>query len=241
MAGPLAQFEIREFAPLATIGDVSLSFTNASLAMLVSVLVFFALSAGALRRASLVPGRMQSIMETLYLFIAGMVRENGGEKAMAFLPLVFSLFVFILFGNLVGMLPLSFTFTSHIIVTFSLAAFVFLLTTVLGIARHGFRFLGLFVPSGVPKPLLFLMTPIEIISYLSRPVSLSLRLFANMVAGHIMLKVFAGFVFFLGVFGIAPFVVTGLLTAFEFLVAFLQAYVFAVLTCLYLHDALYLH
>lgn len=241
MAGPLEQFQIQEFVPLVRIGEVAISVTNASVAMGLSVLVFVLFSMRALAHPAMVPGRIQSLVEILYQFVASMVRENAGEKGMAFLPLVLSLFVFILFGNLFGMLPLAFTFTSHIIITFSLAILVFVLTTMIGIICHGTKFLTLFVPSGVPKPLLILMTPIEIISYLSRPISLSLRLFANMVAGHIMLKVFASFVFLLGVFGIAPFLITGLLTAFEFLVAFLQAYVFAVLTCLYLHDALYLH
>ena len=170
-----------------------------------------------------------------------MINDNIGEKGYKFFPLVFTLFTFILFGNMLGLLPYSFTFTSHIIVTFCLAIFIFLFVTLVGILMHGIKFFGLFVPKGVPIVMLPLMVPIEIISYLSRPISLSIRLFANMMAGHTMLKVFAGFIFTLGFFGVAPLLVDVALTAFEVLVAFLQAYVFTVLTCLYLNDAINLH
>ena len=180
--------------------------------------------------------------ELLYEFIANMINDNIGHKGQKFFPFIFTLFTFILFGNLLGMLPYSFTFTSHIIVTFALAMFIFLFITLIGIFMHGFKFFGLFVPKGVPMLMLPLMIPIEIISYLSRPISLSVRLFANMMAGHTMLKVFGGFVISLGIVGgWLPLTFSVALTGLEILVAFLQAYVFAILTCIYLNDALNLH
>ncbi|MFB3135598.1 MAG: F0F1 ATP synthase subunit A, partial [Rhodospirillales bacterium] len=190
----------------------------------------------------LVPGRWQSMAELSYEFIASMVRENVGTEGRPYFPFIFSLFMFILFANLIGLVPYSFTFTSHIIVTFAMAITVFLGVTVIGIIRHGLRFFTLFLPSGVPMVMAPLLIPIEIVSYLSRPVSLSIRLFANMMAGHTMLKVFAGFVVPLGILGgWAPLAVDVALTGFEFLVAVLQAYVFTILTCLYLNDAINLH
>ena len=198
-------------------------------------------SSRSIKNKSLIPSRFQSISEIFYEFIANMVNDNIGDKGRKFFPLIFTLFTFLLFGNMLGMLPYSFTFTSHIIVTFVLAMFVFLLVTLLGIFIHGFKFFGLFVPKGVPMLMLPLMIPIEIISYLSRPISLSVRLFANMMAGHTMLKIFAGFIVPLGIFGIAPLMVDVALTALEVLIAFLQAYVFTILTCLYLNEAINLH
>ena len=179
----------------------------------------------SIKNKSLIPSRFQSISEIFYEFIANMVSDNIGDEGRKFFPLIFTLFTFLLFGNMLGMLPYSFTFTSHIIVTFVLAMFVFLLVTLLGIFIHGFKFFGLFVPKGVPMIMLPLMIPIEIISYLSRPISLSVRLFANMMAGHTMLKIFAGFIVPLGIFGVAPLMVDVALTALEVLIAFLQAYV----------------
>ena len=180
--------------------------------------------------------------EMAYEFVANMVRDNVGTAGRKFFPFVFTLFMFILFGNLLGLLPYSFTFTSHIVVTGTLALVVITLVTAVGIIRHGFHFFSYFVPKGVPAALLPLMIPIEIISYLSRPVSLSIRLFANMMAGHTMLKVFGGFVVVLGFLGgWAPLAMDVALTAFELLVAGLQAYVFTVLTCIYLSDAVHLH
>ncbi|HJO96508.1 MAG TPA: F0F1 ATP synthase subunit A, partial [Rhodospirillales bacterium] len=177
-----------------------------------------------------------------YEFIAGMVRDNVGNEGRKYFPFVFSLFMFILFANLIGLLPYSFTFTSHIIVTFAMAITVFLGVTVIGIVRHKLHFLSFFMPAGVPVVMAPILIPIEIVSYLSRPVSLSIRLFANMMAGHTMMKVFAGFVIPLGILGgWAPLAVDVALTGFEFLVAFLQAYVFTILTCLYLNDAIHLH
>ena len=240
MADPIHQFEIKELVPIEFL-DLNLSFTNSSFFMILTIISVSFLLLISIKNKKLIPTRLQSISELFFEFIANMINDNIGEKGQKFFPLIFTLFTFILFGNLLGLLPYSFTFTSHIIVTFALAMFIFLLVTLVGIFIHGFKFLNLFVPKGVPMVMLPLMVPIEIISYLSRPISLSIRLFANMMAGHTMLKVFAGFIFSLGVFGIAPLIVDVALTAFEVLVAFLQAYVFTVLTCLYLNDAINLH
>jgi F-type H+-transporting ATPase subunit a len=180
--------------------------------------------------------------EISYEFIAGMIRDNVGNEGRKYFPFIFSLFMFILFANLIGLIPYAFTFTSHIAVTFTMAMVVFLGVTVIAIVRHGLHFFTLFLPSGVPMVMAPVLIPIEVLSYLSRPISLSIRLFANMMAGHTMMKVFAGFIIPLGFFGgWAPLGVDVALTAFEFLVAFLQAYVFTVLTCLYLNDAIHLH
>tara|TARA_B100000676_G_C18044883_1_gene827269 strand:- start:1539 stop:2126 length:588 start_codon:yes stop_codon:yes gene_type:complete len=195
-----------------------------------------------MRKRLLVPGRWQSLAEISYEFIAGMIRDNVGSEGRKYFPFVFSLFMFILFANLIGLIPYAFTFTSHIVVTFAMALVVFLGVTVIAIARHGLHFFSFFLPSGIPMLMAPVLVPIEVLSYLSRPISLSIRLFANMMAGHTMMKVFAGFVIPLGIFGgWAPLSVDVALTAFEFLVAFLQAYVFTVLTCLYLNDAINLH
>lgn len=241
MANPIEQFTIRPLVEIS-LGGIDASFTNAGAFMLLtvaSVTMFLTLS---MRGRALVPGRWQSMAEMSYEFIAGLLRDNVGTEGRRFFPFVFTLFMFILFANMLGLMPYSFTITSHIIVTFILAMVVFIGVTVVGIVRHGVKFFSYFVPSGVPVAVLPLMIPIEIISYLSRPISLSVRLFANMTAGHIMMKVFAGFVIPLGIFGgWAPLGVDVLLVGFEFLVAFLQAYVFTVLTCLYLHDAIHLH
>jgi F-type H+-transporting ATPase subunit a len=195
-----------------------------------------------MRRRSLVPGRWQSLAEISYEFIASMIRDNVGSEGSKYFPFVFSLFMFILFANLIGLIPYAFTFTSHIAVTFAMALAVFLGVTVIAIARHGLHFFSFFLPTGVPMVMAPVLVPIEVLSYLSRPISLSIRLFANMMAGHTMMKVFAGFIIPLGILGgWAPLTVDVALTAFEFLVAFLQAYVFTVLTCLYLNDAIHLH
>ena len=188
-------------------------------------------------RASIVPGRWQSMVEIVYEFIAQMLYEAAGPEARRFFPFVFSLFMFILFANLAGMIPGAFTITSHIIVTFGFAALVFVGVTVLGFINNGFGFLRLFLPSGVPLALAPLLIVIEFISYLTRPLSLSVRLFANMMAGHTILKVIAGFVVPLGLFGIFPLLFVVALTGLEIVIALLQAYVFAMLTCIYLNDA----
>ena len=240
MADPIHQFEIKELIPLE-IFETNISYTNSSLFMSLAIIFITLLLLLSIKNKSLIPSRFQSISEIFYEFIANMVSDNIGDKGRKFFPLIFTLFTFLLFGNMLGMLPYSFTFTSHIIVTFVLAMFIFLLVTLLGIFIHGFKFFGLFVPKGVPMIMLPLMIPIEIISYLSRPISLSVRLFANMMAGHTMLKIFAGFIVPLGIFGIAPLMVDVALTALEVLIAFLQAYVFTILTCLYLNEAINLH
>ena len=240
MADPIHQFEIKELIPIE-IFETNISYTNSSLFMSLSIIFVTLLLLLSIKNKSLIPSRLQSISEIFYEFISNMVSDNIGDKGRKFFPLIFTLFTFLLFGNMLGMLPYSFTFTSHIIVTFVLAMFIFLLVTLLGIFIHGFKFFGLFIPKGVPMLMLPLMIPIEIISYLSRPISLSVRLFANMMAGHTMLKIFAGFIVPLGIFGVAPLMVDVALTALEVLIAFLQAYVFTILTCLYLNEAINLH
>jgi F-type H+-transporting ATPase subunit a len=237
---PLHQFEIKALVP-AKLGNIDVSFTNSSMWMVIAIVAVTLFMTLGMRRRAMVPGRFQSMVELAYEFIAGMVETNAGSKGRPFFPFIFTLFMFILFGNLLGMVPYSFTFTSHIVVTFAMAIFVFLGVTLIGFIVHGLHFLSFFVPKGVPWVMLPLMVPIELLSYLSRPVSLSLRLFANMMAGHTMLKVFAAFTVMLGIFGVAPLAVIVALTGLEILVAVLQAYVFTILTCLYLNDALHLH
>jgi len=247
MADPIKQFELVPIVPIK-IGSGDFSFTNSALHMfiIVGVTAAFLLLSTSGRR--LVPTRMQSMAELTYEFVAGTVRQTAGTDGMRFFPLVFSLFMFVLMGNLLGLLPYAFTYTSHLAVTFGLAMIVFVLITAVAIALHGRKFLGYFFPEGAPIWLAPIIIPVEIVSYLSRPVSLSIRLFANMVAGHVMLKVFATFVVLLGGLGavgpfiaVVPLAVNVALVGFEVLVAFLQAYVFAILTCIYLHDAVHLH
>jgi F-type H+-transporting ATPase subunit a len=239
---PMHQFEVYRIGPEINLGEINLSFTNASLFMTISsILILLFLFLGT-KKKSLVPTKIQFITEASYTFVAKMINDTAGSSAKSFFPFIFTLFMFVLFANMVGMLPYSFTVTSHIIVTFVLAAMVFIGVTILGFIKHGFKYLEIFVPKGVPIILLPLIVIIEIISYLSRPVSLSVRLFANMMAGHTMLKVFGGFVISLGLLGgWLPLGFSVALTGLEILVAFLQAYVFAILTCIYLNDALNLH
>ncbi len=242
--GPLEVFEIRRIIPIH-IGNLDLSFTNSSLLMLIAVALVTWFLVAAARGARLVPTRLQSTAELFYEFIASMVRDNVGSEGRQYFPFVFSLFMFVLLGNLLGLVPFSFTYTSHIIVTFALAMVVFVFTTLIGFARHGAHFLTFFVPHGAPKLLMPLIVPIEVLSYFTRPISLSVRLFANMMAGHTMLHVFAAFTVGLGAFllplGLLPLSLNVALTIFEVLVAVLQAYVFTILTCLYLRDAVHLH
>ncbi|PTM97410.1 ATP synthase F0 subcomplex A subunit [Mycoplana dimorpha] len=246
MAGPIAQFEIKSLVDVAEFGAIEIAFTNSAAYMVLTVAtagLFLILSThGRL----LVPDRWQAASELLYEFVAKTLRDNAGEKGAKFFPLVFSLFMFILTANLIGMFPFAFTVTSHIVVTFALAMLVFLTVTLYGVYRHGFRFFRLFLPAGVPLVLAPLIVPIEVISYLSRPVSHSVRLFAVMLSGHITLKVFAGFVVSLGSLGtlgllaaVAPLMMTVALTALEVLMAVIQAYIFTMLTCMYLNDALH--
>jgi F-type H+-transporting ATPase subunit a len=246
---PIHQFQIKPWWEYLGFGHCdghcavsTFTFTNSALFMGLAVLLVTSFIVFSMRRASLVPGRMQSLSEVAYEFVAKMVTENAGKAGMQFFPFIFSLFIFILVVNMLGMVPLSFTVTSHIIVTFGLAALVFMVVTITGFVKNGPGFLKLFLPSGAPIVLLPLLIIIEFISYMIRPVSLSVRLFANMLAGHMMLKVFAGFVVGLGVIGgWAPLAFMVALTGLEVLVAFLQAFVFAVLTCIYLNDALHMH
>ena len=237
---PLEQFKIERLIPLH-IGGVDVSYTNAAFLMTIAVILVTALIMLGTRKHALVPGRWQSLAEMSYEFVADMVDANVGHGGREFFPFVFTLFMFILFANFLGMIPYSYTVTSQIVVTFALAATVFIGVTIVGIVRHGFRFLRLFVPQGVPAPLLLLLVPIELLSYCIRPFTLSIRLFANMLAGHTMLAIFAGFAASIGFLGIFPLAIDILLVALEVLVAALQAYVFAILTCLYLSDAIHLH
>jgi F-type H+-transporting ATPase subunit a len=237
---PLEQFTIVRLIPIH-LGSYDISYTNSALLMTIAVALATLLLVGATARAALVPGRLQSVAELLYEFVDGMVRENIGEEGRRYFPLVFSIFIFILFGNFLGLVPYSFTFTSQVVVTFALSIFVVSLATVVGLIRHGWRFFTFFFPSGAPIYMAPLLVPIEIISYLTRPVSLSLRLFANMLAGHTMLAIFGGFTVALGLFGFLPISFNVFLLGLELIINALQAYVFAILTCLYLSDAIHLH
>jgi len=241
-ANPMSQFDVYRIGPEITVGAFDISFTNASLFMIlstVSILLIFNLGS---KKNTLLPNKLQLLAELSYTFVAKMINDTAGSKAKPYFAFIFSLFMFVLFCNMFGMIPYTFTVTSHIIVTFVLASFIFIGVTIIGFIKHGLGYLKLFVPSGVPAVLLPLIVVIEIISYLSRPISLSVRLFANMMAGHTMMKVFGGFVISLGIVGgWLPLSFSVALTGLEILVAFLQAYVFAILTCIYLNDALNLH
>jgi F-type H+-transporting ATPase subunit a len=243
---PIHQFEIKTLFPIMRIGATEIAFTNSALFMLVGLTVILLFMLGATRSRALVPGRLQTVVEISYEFVVTTLRSTAGPEGMKFFPLVFSLFMFILVLNVIGIIPYTFTVTSHIIITVSLALLVFFTVLVYGFWKHGLHFFKLFVPSGIPIYILPLVTFIEVLSFLSRPVSHSVRLFANMLAGHITLKVFGGFVTMLGALGvlgwvgaILPLGLTIALTALELLVAFLQAYVFAILTCIYLNDAIH--
>jgi F-type H+-transporting ATPase subunit a len=247
VANPLEQFAIKRYAELSVAG-ADAAFTNASLFMLIILGLIMAFFWAGTRNAGLVPGRAQAALEAITGFISDMVNDNVGPSGRAFVPLVFSLFLFILIANVVGLFPYTFTVTSHIVVTFAFAAFIFLLCIVAGIVRNGFGFFGRFVPPNTPGYLLPLIVLIELISFLSQPLTLSIRLFANMTAGHILVKVFAGFVISLGAAGgllaaIAPipFMMTVAFYGLELIVAIVQAYVFALLTCIYLNDSLNVH
>lgn len=244
MAEPIEQFAIDRYVPISVAG-VDLSFTNSALWMGVAVAGTYLLIMAGTRQHAMVPGRLQSAVEMLYEFTANMLRDAAGKEGMRYFPWIFTLFMFLLIGNLQGMVPGAYTFTSQIIVTFAMAFAVIVAVTAIGFWKHGARFFGFFVPHGAPGYILPLMVPIEVLSYLVRPISLSVRLFVNMMAGHTMLQVFVGFIVSLGSYyllpGLAPMVITVLLIGFEIVVAILQAYVFTVLTCLYLNDALHMH
>jgi F-type H+-transporting ATPase subunit a len=246
MADPIHQFEIHNLVPLGHIGGHEIAFTNSALYMAIVVAGTAALLVGASSARALVPGRMQSVAELSYEFVADTINSTAGKEGMRFFPFVFTIFMFVLMANVVGLIPYAFTVTSHIIITAALALLVFLTVLAYGFYRNGLKFFGLFVPKGIPIYILPLIVFIEVLSFLSRPISHSVRLFANMLAGHITLKVFASFITLLGglgIFGIfgatLPLIMVVALTALEVLVAFLQAYVFAILTCIYLNDAIH--
>ncbi len=245
MADPIHQFIIEPIFPL-NVGGIDLSYTNSSLWMTIAVITSITFLTVGMRKKAMVPGRLQVASEMVYGFIANMIRENIGTRGMEYFPLVFTVFMIVFTGNMLGMIPWSFTYTSHLIVTAALALMIFFMVLIIGIVRHGTHFFHLFLPPGVPMWLLPLIIPIEIVSFLARPVTLSVRLFANMMAGHLVLKVFAGFsVSMLAAFGTAglvmgfvPALFNVALITFEFLIAFLQAYVFTILTCIYLKDTI---
>jgi F-type H+-transporting ATPase subunit a len=246
MADPISQFQIKKIFTVGHVGPYEIAFTNSTLYMVIALGVITALMLGATSRRSLVPGRLQSLAEVSYEFMASTLRSSAGSEGMKFFPLVFSLFMFILVVNVIGIIPYTFTVTSHIIITVSLALLVFFTVIIYGIKKNGLKFFKLFAPSGIPMLIMPLIVIIEIMSFLSRPISHSVRLFANLLAGHITLKLVAGFVAMMGSIGwlgwvgaIAPLSLTVALTALELLVAFLQAYVFAILTCIYLNDAIH--
>jgi F-type H+-transporting ATPase subunit a len=246
MADPISQFQIKNLVTLGQIGGHEIAITNSTLFMGLTVAGIAALLIGGSARRAVVPGRLQSIVELSYEFVANTVQSTAGSAGMKFFPLVFSLFMFILFANMIGIIPNTFTVTSHLIVTFAMAMLVFLTVVGYGFYKHGLGFLRLFVPGGVPLYILPLIVVIEVLSFLSRPISHSVRQFANILAGHITLKVLASFVPMvagIGVVGwfgaVAPLSLVVAITALEVLVAFLQAYVFAILTCIYLNDAIH--
>ena len=243
---PIHQFQITKLFTIGHIGGQEIAFTNSSAYMFASVAIIVLLMLGASAGSRLIPTRFQSVGELAYEFVADTLRSNAGEAGMKFFPLVFSIFMFVLIANVVGIIPYTFSITSHLIVTVSLALIVFLTMVIYGFYKNGLKFFKLFAPSGIPIVILPLIVFIEIVSFFSRPVSHSVRLFANMLAGHITLKVFAGFITMLSAFGaigwlgsVVPLAMTVALTALELLVAFLQAYVFAILTCIYLNDAIH--
>src|SRR5579872_4586305 len=243
---PVEQFEIHNLSPVWNVGGHQIAFTNSALYMFIIVILVSALFIGATSRRAVIPGRLQSIAEMSYEFVANTVRSTAGTEGMKFFPFVFTLFMFVLFANMIGLIPYSFTVTSQLIVTATLALLVFFIVVIYGFWRNGLGFLKLFVPKGVPIYILPAIVVIEVLSFISRPISHSVRLFANMLAGHITLQVFAGFIIMLAGFGVVgwfgaaiPLLLVIMLTALEFLVAFLQAYVFAILTCIYLNDAIH--
>ncbi len=237
---PLEQFVIKPLIPIKIYG-VDISFTNSSLFMVLAVLILILLQSLSIRKRTLVPSRLQAFYEFHYDFVASIIHENVGNEGMKYFPFVFSLFMFIMMANLLGMLPYSFTLTSHIIVNFALGLLVFVIVTFIGIMHHGWHFFRLFFPEGIPWAIAPILIPIEVISYLIRPVTLAVRLFANMLAGHVLLKILAFFTMSLGLLGVFPLIFNVLFTGFEVLIALLQAYVFTILTCIYLNDALHLH
>lgn len=241
---PMQQFEIRPLVDIH-VGGLNVSFTQSALMMVIAVVLVTAFLTLSVRSRALVPGRWQSMAEVMYEFVGGMLRDNVGQAGRPYFPFIFTLFMFILFGNLLGLVPGGFAFTSHVVVTFAMAAVVFIGVTIIGFARHGLHFLRMFFPHGAPLATAVILIPIELISYFSRPFSLAVRLFANMTVGHIILTVMGGFVVSLGTFyylpGVVPFAFLVGVTVLELGIAMLQAYVFTILSCIYLHDAIHMH
>ncbi len=247
MANPIKQFVIENKVDLS-IGGIDVSFTNSALWMAIGFVVSVTFLMIASSKKSMVPGRIQILGEMLYMFIADMVRNTIGPKGTRYFPFVFTLFVFVLMGNMLGLMPYSFTYTSHLAVTGGLALLIFAMVIIFGLFNHGFKFFTLFAPPGVPWFIYPVLVPIEIVSFFVRPLTLAVRLFANMMAGHIMLKVVAGFAAGTATMGVGylalgafPVIINMMLIAFELLVAAIQAYVFAILTCVYLKDTVDLH
>ena len=240
-SSPIEQFTVRTIGSDIFLGNINISFTNSSLFMGITVsmvMIFFYIT---LKRTALVPNKLQAISELTYDFVAGIAKENMSEKAKIFFPFVYTLFMFFLFGNLIGIIPYSFAFTSQLIITCAISGFILVLTTIYGIYKNGFRFLKVFIPTGVPLVLLPLMFIIEVLSYFAKGVSMGVRLFANIMAGHIMIDIFAGFIIALGIFGVLPFSFTVILYVFEMLIACLQAYIFTILACIFFDQAVNFH
>jgi F-type H+-transporting ATPase subunit a len=240
MHNPMEQFEVKSIFPMELLG-IDIAFTNASMMMVVNLCAILLLLAITAQKVNIIPGRLQCLGESIYGLINDMILGTAGPEAKRYMPFIFSLFIFILTCNLLGMIPFSFTVTSHIIVTFAMAIVVFVGVTILGFVRHGTHYLSLFLPSGTPIVMAPLMIFTEFFAYMVRPVSLSVRLAANMTAGHIVMKVIASFVIMAGIVGVLPFALLFALTGFEIFVAVLQAYIFTILSCVYLTDAIKLH
>lgn len=240
MVNPLEQFLIKTLIPLEIAG-YDVSFTNSSLIMVMITALIIGIQIIAIRGRTMVPDRVQAFYEYCFEFVEEMIGSTAGDNAKKYLPLIFSIFLFVLFANLAGMIPFSFTVTSHLAVTFALSFTIFIVVTIIGFMNHGLKFFKLFLPEGAPLWVAPLLIPVEIVSYLIRPLTLAFRLFVNMTAGHILLKVFAGFTVMFGAMGVAPFIFNVMFTGFEFFIALLQAYIFAILSCIYLNDAINLH
>lgn len=241
MLSPIEQFRISTIGKEINLAGLNISFSNSALFMVITVVLIFLFFYISLKRTYIIPNKMQMLAELSYNFVAGLSKENIGEKANIFFPLVYTIFLFILFGNLLGILPYSFAFTSQVAITFSLAGLVFVIATLYGIFKHGFKFLKIFIPPDIPFILIPLMFIIEVLSYVAKALSMGIRLFANIMAGHIILEIFASFVISLGIFGFIPFSITILIFGFEIAMACLQAYVFTILTCLFLQQVTEFH
>lgn len=236
----LHQFLVTPIVKLEFMG-IDISFTNASLFMILVTIALMAFQYFGTIKKSVIPSRFQSMVEMSYEFVTSMIKDTAGKEGLAYFPLIFSLFMFVLMANTIGMLPYTYTVTSQLVVTFALAMMIFILVTIIGFYKHGLKYLRMFLPEGTPIAVAPVLIPIELISYCVRPITLSVRLFANMLAGHIILKVIAGFTVVMGIWGFAPLSLNIAIIGFEFFVAAIQAYIFTILSCLYLHDALHLH